>query len=384
MNEKLHTAWEHLPRWAIYSAGALVVAAAAGYGGVGQYLSSQILTPAAQTVLYDQSVQNVQADTVRTQGGAYNIDGTVGLVRGDGKFVGELGPPTGSNVTDKASTRRFLGQPQADIAVGDHVSLQGNIWTSDPREALDVPFEEVEYAGPLGDMSAWVIPGQQPEAWTVAVHGNGGPKSELLRFVKPVLAAGNTMMVVNYRNDPGNPQSPDGFTHLGDTEWQDVQAAIKYAKEHGATTINLYGISVGGSVVQNYLRQAPPQEAAIVDKVILDSPVLDWKQLLEHRVKQRGLPGWLAKSGLVVAKLRSGVDFTRISTAPHSITHPTFIIHSSDDTVIPNGPSKTVAAAQPELVKFVDFGKGGHARSWNYDSQRYEQTVTAFLRLNAE
>ena len=379
MFEKLHHSWDCIPRWAVYSAGALAVAAVAAYTGAGWYLSSQVLRPTQQTVSYDQSIRSVEGYDVRTQGSAYAIDGRVGLINERGMFVGELGAPKDSNTEDETSTRTFLEEPKADIAVGDNVSLQGNIWISDPEKALGVPFDEVKYDGPIGDMSAWIIPGSQSDTWTIAVHGIGASRSELLRFVKPVLASNNTMMVINYRNDAGSPRSPDGFTHLGDTEWQDVQAAVRYTKQRGATAINLYGISLGGSLVQNYLRQAPAKESAIVDRVVLDSPALDWKQLLTYRVKQRGFPGWLARPGFSVASLRSGIDFSRISTQPGSIMRPTLLIHSSDDANVPNNPSKQVAAAQPDLVEFVDFGKGGHARSWNHDPKRYEQLVTEFL-----
>jgi pimeloyl-ACP methyl ester carboxylesterase len=379
MFKDLHHSFEQIPHWVMYSVGGMAIAGTVAYAGVGWYLSSQLLRPNNQTVTYDQVVQGVNGNTIQTEGSAYSIDGRVGLINDHSKFVGELGPPHDSNRQLQISSRTFLETPNATITAGDHVSLQGNIWTSDPERALGLPFENVKYHAPLGDMSAWVIPGTQPEKWTVAVHGIGAPKGELLRFVKPVHDSGNTMMVINYRNDPGNPRSPDGFTHLGDTEWQDVQAAVVYARKQGATVINLYGVSLGGSLVQNYLRRAPVNETADINKVVLDSPALDWKQLLRHRVEQRGYPGWFAQPGFIVASLRSGINFSRISTHPGSITHQTLLIHSSDDPTVPNSPSKQIAAAQPKLVELVDFGRGGHIRSWNYAPRRYEELVRDFL-----
>jgi predicted alpha/beta-fold hydrolase len=228
-------------------------------------------------------------------------------------------------------------------------------------------------------MQSWEITDGKRTTWTIAVHGNGAPRSELLRFVEPVIASGNAMLIINYRNDSDAPRSPDGYSHLGDTEWQDVQAAVAYAKSQGATKINLYGVSLGGSLVQNYLRQAPSSETAIVGKVILDSPALDWKAVLRHRIDQKGLPTILAGPGFRIATLRSGIDFDRISTMPGSITRPTLIIHSSDDDNVPNPPSKAVAAAQPDLVQLLDLQHGGHVRTWNFNPVRYEQAVRDFL-----
>lgn len=353
---------------------------AGAYLGVGWYGSSQMLNVNLQRVEYDQSVQAVEGDNYVIQGGAYNIDGLVGGIRTDGSAMGVFGPP--SNLSNEAKTSaRSLQEPQGNRPkINERLSLQGNIWTSNPKEALGLEYSDVKYKGPLGDMGAWSIPAEDSKSWVIGVHGVGAPKSEFLRFVKPLHSAGHNVLAIDYRNDAGNPASPDGYNHLGDTEWQDLQAAVHYAEQQGAETVHLYGLSLGGSIVENYLRRVPEEEAARIGKIVLDSPVLDWNDFVNHRLKSQDYPSFLAYPGKTVAYLRAGVSLGRISTRPDNITnHKRLIFHSSDDRTVPSGPSQKLAEDRSDIVEYKNFKRGGHVRSWNHDQSRYERALTGFL-----
>lgn len=368
-----------LPKWLIIIVAVLLVLLIGGYVAIGWHFSNKLLVVKPQVIEYDQTVLTASNGKYTLTGSAYDIDGVVGGIRPDGSFIGIFSQPSTKFDVNQSSTRQ-LSQPKGSLPkAGDKVSLQGNIWTTDPKQALDINFETIKYDSPVGALEAWVIPGEKTNKWTIAVHGIGGQKQEMLRFVKPVHQAGNTMMVINYRGDTNNPASPDGYTHIGDTEWQDVEAAVRYAKAHGATDIQLYASSMGGSLVQNYLRRSNEAKNTTISKVVLDSPALDWNEILSYRVTKMGLPAFISKPGMRVASWRADINFDRVSTKPGSIQHPTLIVHNADDTSVPQAASKRVAEAQPGLVTFVDFGMGGHIRAWNHDSARYEKLVTEFL-----
>lgn len=369
-----------VPQWLIAALLTLVGLFIVGYIGVGWYFSSQLFKLEPQRVAYDQSIQSVNGDSYTIKGSAYDIDGIVGGIRPNGSMIGVFEAPTQLNSEAQTSTRQLRDQADPKPQTGDALSLQGNMWITNPKDALGIDYETVQYNSPVGPIDAWVIPGKKSDTWTIGVHGIGAHKNELLRFIKPVQAAGNTMMIINYRGDVGSPAHPDGRNHFGDTEWQDLEAAVRYAKSKGAKQIQLYGLSLGGSITQNYLRRSNDAAATNITHVVLDSPALDWNEILRHRVKKMGFPAMLSKPGKDFAGLRAGINFSRITTEPGSIKHRTLIIHNKNDTSVPQAASKRVAAAQPDLVNFVDFGSGGHIRAWNHDPARYETLVTQFLQ----
>lgn len=374
------TFFSRIPKWLIITVAVVLALCVIAYCAIGWYFSGKLFALQPQKIEFDHTIQKVEGRAYTIKGPGYDINGLVGAVTKDKTTIGLFDAPTNKNDAEKTSTRVFTTATGLDPKVGDQISLQGNLWVTDPKDALDVDFKNIQYTSSVGDMDAWVIPGQQPTTWTIAVHGIGASRNEMLRFVKPVLAAGNTMMIINYRGDVDNPASPDKRNHFGDTEWQDVEAAVRYAKAQGATKINLYGSSLGGSLTQNYLRRSPDVKTTNINKVVLDSPALDWNEILNFRVKKMGYPTVVAKPGKTFAKLRAGIDFKRATTQPGSITHKTLIIHNKDDNSVPQAASKRVAEAQPDLVQFEDFGSGGHIRAWNHDPGRYEALVTNFLK----
>lgn len=382
MQRKQQQWWARVPKWAKIGVPVVVGLLVVAFLAVGWVFSGKFITVNVQKVEYDQTVKASAGDQYTISGSAYDIDGVIGGIRQDGSMIGVFSAPLKKDVATETSTRQLPKLEGDEPAVGEKISLQGNIWTTDPQKALGVYFQAVKYDGPLGKMDAWLIPapGRPSNTWTIAVHGIGAPKREMLRFVKPIQATGNNLLVINYRNDEGNPKSPDGYQHLGDTEWQDLEAAVRFAFSQGATDIQLYGTSLGGSIVQNYLRRSPDVARTPISKVVLDSPALDWDEILRFRAAKAGYPSFVYFPATVAANLRAGVNISRISTRPADIKHPTLIIHNADDQSVPQAASKRLAAARPELVTFADFGSGGHIRAWNHDPAHYEKLVTDFLK----
>jgi len=378
MQKNVANIWSAIPGWIKIAAASVGVLLIVAFFIVGWLVSSRALKVTPQTITYDQTILAINGNTYTIRGGTYSITGIVGGIRPDGTMIGIFSAPSNVNNTANTSTRTLMGTASPELRVGDKISLQGNIWTSDPEKALGLAFQNVSYASPLGNMGAWLIPGSSTTKWVIGVHGIGADKTEMLRFVKPAHDAGDTMLVINYRNDVNNPPSPDNYTHLGDTEWQDVEAAVHYAQTQGATDIRLYGDSLGGSLVQNYLQRSKT-DRSLISRVILDSPALDWNEVLRRQLQKGGYPSFIYYPGTILLRLRAGINVQNLSTQPDEVSKKTLIIHSSDDPTVPQDASKRLAGARPDLVTLVDFKKGGHLRSWNNDPARYEQLIIDFL-----
>jgi fermentation-respiration switch protein FrsA (DUF1100 family) len=204
-------------------------------------------------------------------------------------------------------------------------------------------------------------------------------------YLLPVLhALGLPVMLVSYRNDPGAGHGSHGFTEFGQAEWHDVDAAVTYAKSHGATGVVLAGASMGGSVASEYLRHGT--QASIVRAAVLDAPGLDLRSDMHYGARPHGLRGplnWaVINAGQLAMRLWAGMNFSDLDQLAHArdFHGPILIFHGEADDTVWIGHSRRLAQERPDLVTLAAFPQAGHVESWNVDRARYEATLRAFLR----
>jgi hypothetical protein len=252
------------------------------------------------------------------------------------------------------------------------------VWQGDPQETLGLAYADVTYSSPVGRMPAWYLPGSK-RTWVVAVHGRGANRQEPLRILPTLHRLGLPVLDISYRNDLGAPAESDYLYHLGDREWRDVEAAVNYAVSQGAQRVVLYGWSMGGALIDAFLRRSTA--AARVPAVVLDAPVIDWRATLALQGHRRGLPLLLTATAEQIVSWRIGIrwsDFD-LDDHPSQVTRPTLLFHGEADTSVPIRPAQRLAAEQPK-VTFVSVPYAGHTQSWNVNPAAYERRVTDFLR----
>jgi pimeloyl-ACP methyl ester carboxylesterase len=306
------------------------------------------------------------------------LDGTYGLDY-DGGY-GRLGP-IGSRRADGV-VRAFTSEHGA-LAPGTPARVDTYAYDGDPRSALGLDYQDVSVHDELGDFPAWYVPGSGP-TWFVHVHGHDGARGESLRYLTALHEAGMPVLVPTYRNDVGAPASPDGVDHLGLTEWQDVNAAVHWALDHGARDVVLGGWSMGGAVALQVADRSAV--AGRIRALVLDSPVLDWRDVFRRQGAVRGLPVAERDLAMWVAERRYGLDLDRLDWVSRSaeLKVPMLIVHSDADDYVPDGPAKQLAAARPDLVTLALVAGAGHTQAWNLDPAGYEQRLLAWLRSLAE
>jgi alpha-beta hydrolase superfamily lysophospholipase len=307
--------------------------------------------------------------------------GTFGLRWGGG--YGRLGAvlATAPGRVERAFTRLEGTGPRA----GERSAVDGYAWPADPSVAAGRPAREVSYASPLGPAPAWLVGGRR-HTWVILVHGYNAARSETLRVLATTARLGYPSLAVSYRNDPGAPRSPDGLRRWGATEWRDLEAATRYALDHGAGGVVLAGFSMGGAVVASFLLSS--SLASRVRGVVLDSPALDLGEVIDHGAADRDLPvlGAPVPPALTVAAkgiagVRYDLDWGELDYVDRAgrLAAPMLVFHQSGDPTVPVAISEALASARADLVTFERFEGDGHVQSWNTDRARYERALRAFL-----
>jgi uncharacterized protein len=300
------------------------------------------------------------------------------IVEGDGETV----------------TRIVEGVVEGDLAAATSGRWSG--WVHRSPDDLGVDAADVDILTPVGWAPAWRI---EPPAtaraehgddrWAILVHGRGVTRSETVRAIPTFLADGRTVLAVSYRNDGEAPDSRDGRYALGAREWVDVDAALAYARSEGARDVVLMGWSMGGQTVLQTATAST--HAELVSGVALDSPAVDWRDIIDHQVVGvRRLPLLLARVARAVlgsapasrlAGLSAPLDFDALDFVRRAdeLEVPVLVLHSDADDFVPSGPSRRLAAARPDLVTLERFGTAKHTRLWNVETERWTGALAGWL-----
>ncbi|MCH6470546.1 alpha/beta hydrolase family protein [Sinomonas terrae] len=392
-----HGSEEALPRsfWALLGAGVglgTASAVAASSSALAAYFARRIVTP-ERVRIEDQEVLAVQGTGAQRRIILKATPETV--VDGDYSFFFDAGAGHArlGRLEDYVPGEGTVTRPVVTEYSGDLDRAVRGRWSgvvySSPAD-LGYDFEDVLIETELGVAPAWLVPAPNgaTTTWAIMVHGRGATRQESLRGLIPARQLGFTSLVVSYRNDGDAPATADGRYGLGMTEWRDVEAAIGYALEHGASDIVLFGWSMGGAISLaaadlSSLRQ-------YIRALVLDAPVVDWVDVLAHQAQKNRIPRGVGRLGQFllahpwgrrITGLAAPVDFRAMDwvTRAVELRTPTLILHSVDDEFVPFGPSALLAGRNPEMVTLETFRKARHTKEWNVDPERWESSVVTWL-----
>ncbi|MFC7306683.1 alpha/beta hydrolase [Streptomyces monticola] len=303
--------------------------------------------------------------------------GTYGLT-GDGCHA-IVGPVLdGTAPAADTVVRRLVGVTHGSLDPGARVWLTPQVHIGNPRDALGLDHADVDIPGELGGLPAWFVPARR-NTWVIAVHGLGTTREHPMVVMDFLHRQQLPVLSLAYRGDLGAPRSPDGLRHLGETEWRDLDAAIRYAVRYGAEHVVLYGWSTGASMALHAAAHSGLRDR--ISGLVLDSPVLDWEATLRALASARHTPSALLPLAVRAAQGRTGLRGDRVVEAADTATLrvPTLLIHGPDDTLAPWARSRELAARRPDLVSLHTVVDAPHAAMWNADPTAYEETLRRFL-----
>ncbi len=296
--------------------------------------------------------------------------------------VGEIVSYTGETVT-----RQLLAVTSGRLDGARRGRFSGWFYLS-PAD-LGTGFENVVVDTELGPAPAWLVPaGDASDRWVIGVHGRAVRREETLRAIPVFREAGYTSLLISYRNDGDAPGTSDNRYALGDSEWHDVEAAMRFAIDHGAKSIVLMGWSMGGATVLQALTRS--SLASRVTGVVLESPVVDWVTALHYQGVAHRLPR-IVRLGILtllssrwsrfLTGQRTPIDLRRLDIVQRAaeLHTPILLLHSDDDGFVPSTASRALAVARPDIVTFESFTTARHTKLWNYDAPRWNAAIRGWL-----
>ena len=360
------------------------------YLGGGWFFSEQIRSDALEidprVPIFDLEVAAVDGASITLNDNAtmdanLRSEGTFGIDWRTG--YGQVGAILDDTPT--SVTRTFTLVSGSPVKPGDKVDVEGFAFPADPSVTLGPTVEDVVYQSPLGGLAAWYLPGAD-DSWVIHVHGKGASPREALRAARGIAEAGYPQLLITYRNDAGQPQDATGFYQYGRTEWVDLEGAVAYALENGASDVVVFAYSTGGALALSFLYESGRAESA--KGLILDAGNIDFGATLDYGASQRDLPllpykvpGSLSTVAKFIAEIRFGIDFEELDYVARAdeLDVPVLAFHGAEDDVVPIGTSRRLAEARPDLVELVEMDGAGHVLSWNTDPAAYEAQVADFL-----
>ena len=242
-------------------------------------------------------------------------------------------------------------------------------------EYRDVSFESTDGV----PLAAWWIPpsGEGSSHAVVLIHGWEGDKSDMhVMETAPIYArAGYGVLLLDLR---GSGSSGEARRTLSYRETRDVHGALSWLGQEGFDPegVVLHGWSMGGATV---VRSAPGTGvAAVIEEAGYADLPLTLRRLLPEA---SGLPRFFNPGIFLAAKHLLALDPWSVRPSEDAALLreegvPLFVIHSTDDEVVPLEHAKLFERAYPEATFWKVEGVG-HVEA--YTHREYREKLLTFL-----
>ncbi|WP_139006277.1 alpha/beta hydrolase family protein [Arthrobacter crystallopoietes] len=264
-------------------------------------------------------------------------------------------------------------------------------WTPDvffEPSAVAGRFEEVHIPTAYGAAPAWLFQGKTTDTWVIHIHGSWTDRSIMFRDVHAFSPLGFISLVPSFRSDQEVSPPQAESSHLGQTEWRDVESAVAYAVAHGARRIILSGWSMGGTIALLTAERSAYRDRIV--GVVLVGPVTSWRKTIAAGAARAGVPA--VGAGLVMSLLQAPpfammlgleepINFNALEWVdiPNRVAVPTLVLHSSADQEVPWEISVAFQRANPDTVTLVPLPEAHHTQEWNASPCTFTNELTSWI-----
>ncbi|AFR27017.1 alpha/beta fold hydrolase [Arthrobacter sp. Rue61a] len=264
-------------------------------------------------------------------------------------------------------------------------------WTPDvffEPSSVGGSYKEVDVPTEYGAAPAWLFEAENTDVWVIHIHGSWTDRSIMFRDVHAFSPLGFTSLVPTFRSDPEVSPPQAESSHLGQTEWRDVESAVSYAVAHGAKRIVLSGWSMGGTIALLTAEHSAHRDRIV--GLVLVGPVTSWRKAIAAGAVRAGVPA--IGAGLVMRLLEAPlfarmlgleepIDFDALDwvDVPSRVAVPTLVLHSNADQEVPWEISAAFQRANPATVTLITLPEAHHTQEWNASPSAFTNELKSWV-----
>jgi alpha-beta hydrolase superfamily lysophospholipase len=249
---------------------------------------------------------------------------------------------------------------------------------------FQLPSEDVAFHSADGvELRGWWVPAPSAKGTVVMVHGLNRSRVEMVRRVPFVHQEGWNALLFDLRHHGA---SGGQTTTFGAKEKEDVEAAVRVARERGPGPVVLWGVSLGGASVVFAAAEDPK-----VAGVICDSSYRSLADTVHHHLQLfrswrwwlRIVPRWpVADLTIFWMGRRGEFDPATVDVRAAALRlagRPALFVANSEDLRMPKEIAFDLqAAVGPGAEVLIVPGKS-HGGAWRDGTAAYQAAATALL-----
>jgi pimeloyl-ACP methyl ester carboxylesterase len=233
-------------------------------------------------------------------------------------------------------------------------------------------------------LSGWWVPAPDAKGTVVMVHGLNRSRIEMVRRLPFLQHEGWNALLFDLRH---HGRSGGSATTFGAREKEDVEAAVRLARERARGPVVTWGVSLGAASVM--LAAADDPEVA---GVVCDSSYLSLRDTARHHLRLfrnfrwwlRPVPVWPVADEVVFwIGRRGGFDPDRIdirAAAARLKGRPALFVANAEDRRMPKEIAFALRAAAGPSAEILIVPGESHGGAWRDGTAAYEAAVHALLQ----
>ncbi len=260
-------------------------------------------------------------------------------------------------------------------------------FSSTPRTAAELDFEDIEFAAPNGDaLRGWLVPAPKDakSIAVIALHGRGDNRTGALGVLPVLHGLGAGVLAIDMRENGLSAGAGRGMA-LGIRESEDAVVAAAEMRRRGYEKVIVLGCSLGGASA--ILAAA---RGDTIDGVIADSPLASFDryvaEIADRRLSVFGVQARWATSiwGSVVVgvtRTRLGLrDFEKpLDVIERIAPRPVLLIAGGRDEVTPPAHAQDLAARAGANASLWIAEEAGHCGASAAAPDAYHHRVARMI-----